>query len=139
MKKTYIFIIILCILVFLLITIAFIASHNKSGGALNEIAPTPNAANIPTAGPTETAVPNSIPKTIPSIYPQNTMAISALIEKLPYYESYFSLSYDFSNDNFILTLSATAPATGEANFENYLKQNGVLDKSWLQNLTVKYQ
>jgi|ERR1035437_935529 hypothetical protein len=138
MKKTYIFIIILCILAFLLITIAFFASSNKNGSALNEPTPTPSATNIPAPRPTGTAIPNSIPKIIPSTYPQNTVAISVLIEKLPHYESYFSLSYDFSADSFLLTLSTNESATGEAAFEKYLKQNNILDKSWLQNLTTNY-
>jgi hypothetical protein len=139
MKKTYLLIIFLFILALLFIVIALISSSGKKETILEAPSPTPfiNNAILPTN--TETAVPNSIPMVIPSDYPPNTATISALIENLPYQGTYFSLSYRFSDDSFLLLLNKNNTNEGEIEFENFLKQNGVLNENWLQNLTTNYQ
>lgn len=139
MKKTYLLIVFLFILALLFIVIALISSSGKKATILEAPSPTPfiNNAILPTN--INTAVPNSIPTVIPSDYPPNTATISALIENLPYQGTYFSLSYSFSDDSFLLLLNKNNTNQGEIEFENFLKQNGVLDENWLQNLTTNYQ
>ena len=134
MKKTYFLIISLFAIALILIVIAFATTPKQKTPAAKS--PTVSRTSTPTAG---SAVPNNIPKKIPPNYPSHTLAISALIEKLPHEGNYFSLSYDFSKDSFMLLLNTTSSATGEAEFESFLKQNGVLDESWLQNLIRSYQ
>jgi hypothetical protein len=134
MKKTYVLIIFLLIMVFFFIIIAFITSSGKKTG--NVPIPTNNIVAPINTG---TAVPNSIPTNIPSDYPKNTTTISKLIENLPHAGINFYLSYNYSDDSFLLLLSSSKSASGEAELETFLKQNGVLDRSWLKNLTLSYQ
>ncbi|MGA2911777.1 MAG: hypothetical protein ABSE17_04090 [Candidatus Levyibacteriota bacterium] len=139
MKKTYLLIIFLFILALLFIIISLVISSGKKETILEAPSPTPFINNTILPTNTNTAVPNSIPTVIPSDYPPNTATISALIENLPHQGTYFSLSYNFTDDSFFLSLNAANQAQGEMEFENFLKQNGVLDKDWLQNLTTNYQ
>lgn len=134
MKKTYILIIFLLIMVFLFIIIAFVASSGKKTGNT----PIPRNSVVAPVN-TGTAVPNSIPTNIPSDYPQNTTTISKLIENLPHTGINFYLSYNYSDDSFLLLLNSAKSASGEAELETFLKQNGILDRSWLKNLTLNYQ
>lgn len=135
MKKTYLLIVLLFILAVIFIVIAIIALPSKKVVILTAPSPT-SSANSST---TNNAVFNSFPLAIPTDYPPDTATVSALIEKLPYQGTDFSLSYNFADDSFLLSLDATNQAQGETEFENFLKQNGVLDKSWLQNLSVGNQ
>lgn len=140
MKKTYLLIIILLVLTFIFIVISILFSLFKNVKPINtfNVTPSPIITTVPVSSG-NFVLPNSKPTGLPNDYPRGTTQISVLIEKLPHYESYFSLSYDFSADNFLLTLSTNESASGEAAFEKYLKQNNILDKSWLQNLTTNYQ
>jgi hypothetical protein len=135
MKKTYLLIIALFILAAIFIVVALVAVPNKQITILTAPSPTPSTNN----STTNNAVFNSFPLTTPTGYPPNTASISALIGKLPYQGTYFSLSYDFASDSFLLSLSTTNQTQGEMEFENFLKQNGVLDKNWLENLTTNLQ
>jgi hypothetical protein len=139
MRKTYLLIIFLFILALLFIIISLVISSGKKETILEAPSPTLFINNTILPTNTNTAVPNSIPTVIPSDYPPNTATISALIENLPYQGTYFSLSYDFSDDSFLLLLNKNNANEGEIEFANFLKQNGVLDKDWLQNLTTNYQ
>jgi len=138
MKKTYLLIAFLLGLALLFIIIALITSSGKKE-ATRLPSPTPFINKVIAPIITGTAVPNSIPIEIPTDYPKNTSAISALIEKLPHEENSFSLFYNFPDDSFSLLLNKTSTVEGEIKFENFLKQNNILDKNWLQNFTIGYQ
>jgi hypothetical protein len=58
---------------------------------------------------------------------------------LPYQGNNFALSYNFSGDSFLLVLNSASPATGAAEFENYLEKNHILNINWLQNLNQSYR
>lgn len=61
--------------------------------------------------------------------------LGELINKLPRQGNNFTLSYDFSDDNFILSLGENEEA-GNRNFESFLRQNNIEDKSWIKNLKI---
>jgi hypothetical protein len=140
MKKTYLLIITLITLVFIFIVIAILFSSFKKPGRIKMLHFTPNP--IITTAPVSSAhfiLPDSRPTRLPSDYPKGGTEISSLIQRLPYRGTYFSLYYNYSDDIFILFLDKNKSAAGETEFENFLKQNGILDKSWIKNLNQSYQ
>lgn len=62
--------------------------------------------------------------------------VSQLIPKLPYRSNNFSLFYSFSDDKFTLYINSGNQNQGNADFDSFLKQNGVADRSWIDNLNT---
>jgi hypothetical protein len=62
--------------------------------------------------------------------------LGELINKLPHEGNNFALSYDFSRDVFVLTLGESENL-GNRNFEVFLSENNIEDRSWIENLEVK--
>ncbi len=63
--------------------------------------------------------------------------ISNLIDKLPFEGENFSLLYNLSNNQFIAVFNNKESTLAQKEFEAFLKQNNIEDKSWLYNLTIK--
>lgn len=63
-----------------------------------------------------------------------------IMDKLPYKGTNFTLSYDSNTGGFILNINPSNKSAGSAEFEDFLKQNGVL-KSDLDSsgLTTTYK
>lgn len=66
-------------------------------------------------------------------------AVGRLLTKLPYTGNAFSLRYDYGNNIFYLTLVRDNRTQGNQEFEQFLRENDILDRSWIKNLTVSYQ
>jgi len=66
---------------------------------------------------------------------QHDTLVAKLLHKLPYSQKEFSLTYDFQTNEFYLTLHDTTH--GNTAFNAFLKQNGIQDRSWIQNLVVQ--
>lgn len=65
--------------------------------------------------------------------------VMSLTQKLPYRGLYFSLSYDYDRGVFLLIYSRANLSKGQENFNVFLKENGIKDFSWIENIIVSYQ
>lgn len=63
--------------------------------------------------------------------------VSKLTGSLPYQGKNFYLEYFYSNFTYQLTYYSGKEDQGEKEFEQYLKDNQVEDKSWLKRLVIK--
>lgn len=59
-------------------------------------------------------------------------------EKLPYYGTSFSIGYDKSFDATKVVIYLRAGEAGEQEFDAFLKENGITDRSQINNLTTLY-
>jgi len=66
-------------------------------------------------------------------------ALGNLVSKLPYTGRYFYFVYDFPKGSFVLTLDKNNITQGNSNFDAFLRNNGIQDRSWFINLSVVYQ
>lgn len=64
-------------------------------------------------------------------------AISQLIKKLPFKGSSFSLEYSFENIEFIAVLNSDNLTAANQELDQFLKDNGIADRNWFNNLTIK--
>jgi hypothetical protein len=62
--------------------------------------------------------------------------ISGVIDLTPYYGKYFSLTFDYNDYVFNLYLDPNHQKEGGSNFDSFLKQNGVLSRTWINNLKI---
>lgn len=65
--------------------------------------------------------------------------IGSLLNKLPYYGNNFSMNYDFNNNQFTVIIKIDKKTEGDKEFNEFLKENKILDKSWFNNLTILYK
>lgn len=59
--------------------------------------------------------------------------VSKLLNKLPYKSDNFSMSHSVRINRFIVTIKNTQ---GESDFDQFLKENGISDRSWIRNLII---
>jgi len=59
--------------------------------------------------------------------------VSRLITTLPYRGKAFSLEFSFNSGKFLLILNQKDLTAANSEFDNYLKQNGIQDRSWFGN------
>lgn len=65
--------------------------------------------------------------------------VSQLIKKLPYIGNNFSLSYSFSTNKFTLVLKKDQETAGNQEFDSFLNDNQIQNRSWFNNLIIKSQ
>jgi len=65
--------------------------------------------------------------------------VGQLLNKVPYQGTNFKLVFDSSSSEFVVTINQNNKTQGETEFENFLKQNQIEDKSWIRNLRTEYQ
>lgn len=70
---------------------------------------------------------------------KKSYAVGQLIDKLPYKGANFSISYDINNDIFILVLNQNNAMLANKEFDNFLLQNNIKDRSWISNLVVRQE
>ncbi len=63
--------------------------------------------------------------------------VGQLVKKLPYSGQYFRFYFDYPTARFILELDSNHIDEGNKNFDAFLKENKVEERSWVQNLTIK--
>jgi hypothetical protein len=62
--------------------------------------------------------------------------VGKLADKLPYYGTNFNFYYSYSRNIFMLYLKPANKQAGNVEFDAFLKQNGVNNRSWIKNLVV---
>lgn len=69
---------------------------------------------------------------------RRSFQVGFLIEKTPYLGKNFSLYYDQEKGLFVLYINPDNKTAGNNEFEELLKQNGVLSRAWINNLFTTY-
>ncbi len=67
---------------------------------------------------------------------EQQLKATQLINKLPYKGKDFSLSYNIKTNTFVIKLGSNLPAANQE-IDAYLKSQGILDRSWLGNITYE--
>lgn len=125
--KKIILILLAALLVFAIFIFLFFNKNTNNGDSPSFITPTPiegEGGNNAVSGFT-----NDNPEKN-----RQEFLVGKLIEKLPYSGANFSLYYDFSKNQFILYVNPSASSEGNAEFDAFLKQNGVESRSWIKDL-----
>ena len=65
--------------------------------------------------------------------------VSSLKEKLPFYSSNASISYDMSFDKMTIYIDQENKTDGEQQIADFLRQNGVDSSNWINNLSIDYR
>ncbi|MBI2596674.1 hypothetical protein HYW41_00775 [Candidatus Daviesbacteria bacterium] len=65
--------------------------------------------------------------------------VSSLKEKLPFYSSDASISYDMSFDKMTIHIDQKNKTAGEQQITDFLKQNEIESTNWINNLSISYQ
>ena len=78
---------------------------------------------------------------IPSIEEKENRSylVMSLTQKLPFQGLYFSLSYDYDRGVFLLIYNRANLQQGQENFNAFLKENGIKDSLWIENIIISYQ
>lgn len=63
--------------------------------------------------------------------------VGELLNLIPYKGSNFTLDYSFTNNHFILILDKGSESEGNQEFDQFLKNNNVLDRNWIRNIEVQ--
>jgi hypothetical protein len=96
--------------------------------------------------PTKTATPTI--DTLNQVHPPSAQELKIinenskkgdLINILPYTGTYFSFDFDFAKNSFVLTLDKNNITAGNNNFDTFLKNNGVPNRSWFNDLLIIYK
>lgn len=103
------------------------------------------SAPNPTATPTPTLIPgqpasenyNIDAKTKQKL--NQEYFVSNLVNSVPYKGKFFALDYNFNNATFLLTLDKNNLVKANAEFDAYLKENSIANRSWFDNLVTSYK
>lgn len=66
-------------------------------------------------------------------------AVGRLLSKLPYSGSNFSMSYSYDTNQFTVVIKVTNQIAGNQEFDQFLQNNGISNRSWIHNLVLTYQ
>lgn len=131
----------LVILLVILISFAAIAilylSLTSSGKPLRDFAtPTPYIGG----GEGKDAIPGMEgPMEAGAVEEKNKQnAVYKLVTETPHVGNNFAFYYSFGNDLFIVYINPQQKEQGEAEFNSYLKEKGVMSRSWINNLFTTY-
>lgn len=69
---------------------------------------------------------------------QQSSDVMSLLNKTPYYGKNFAFFYSYSGNYFTLYVSPNNKVAGNAEFDQFLKQNGVENRSWIYDLRTVY-
>ena len=101
-------------------------------------------APVSVSAPTPKSTPNASNPALPGIAvpgSESTMikqekAVGKLLDILPYSDANFSFSYSYSKNVFTLILRGSDSKTANRDFDTFLQKNGVMDRTWIQNLEI---
>jgi hypothetical protein len=127
--KKFIFFSVILVIVFIFFVIYMFMTITSSTVKLEPIT-TPD----PNAGKASTGV--SKPSQEISSELDKETAVGNIISSLPYQGDYFSFSFDYTKNSFILALDKNHASQGNIAFNEFLKENYIEDRSWFANLTI---
>lgn len=65
--------------------------------------------------------------------------VGQLLHKLPYTGRNFSLAYDYYTNTYTATISSSNTTQGNVELDQFLKTNGIENRSWIRKLVINYQ
>lgn len=123
----------------------------NSGSTTNGASPTIFQAQQPIEKPDSNAVPSIYQQSAEyleeqrkmdlTIAPENEKSTKAglLLEKVPYKGKLFTFDYSTDDLAFKVILDSSQVLEANQEFDAFLKQNGIEDKSWLRDLKIEYK
>ncbi len=70
---------------------------------------------------------------------EKDLLVSKLQDKLPYQGRYFKATYAISNNRIYVYLNKDKQDEGNKEFDDYLKTNSILSRSWIRDLSIVIQ
>lgn len=151
MKKTYIIIAFIIVTIFLVLITNLLQSDKKTV-ANNPLSPTPiptveiefptetSSSNIPAQGKQYQSSANQIAKVEAPII-EKEAAVGRLLDLLPYQGKDFRMESDYKNAQYVVTILKDKEKEGNAEFDAFLKQNGVAERAWIRDnlLVIRYE
>lgn len=151
MKKTYIIIAFVIVTIFLVLITNLLQSRKKTVSD-NLLSPTlvptvgiesPTeipSSNVPAQGKQYQTSADQIAKVEAPII-EKEAAVGRLLDLLPYTGENFRMENDYKNAQFIVTIPKTKEEEGNIEFDAFLKQNGVAERSWIRDnlLVIRYE
>lgn len=152
MKKTYIIIAFVVITAFLIFISNLLQNGNQTSST-DLLSPTPLPIAEFEATETETATSN-IPADskqykatrekiadIEESLIRKEAAVGSLLDLLPYQGINFKIENDYANTQYVVTVNKGKEKEGNEEFNNFLKQNGVAERSWIRDnlLVIRYE
>lgn len=131
-KKMLLIIIFAVLLLIILGVLYFLNTSEKGNGG---VFPTPTPYENPKNGSSGAVGPQNPTEIELS---RRSAAVYALVSQIPIKGKDFSLYYSFKGDVFILYINPSQKELGNKEFDDYLKRNGVNDRSWMENLFTTY-
>lgn len=129
MKKRILLVLFIFLIILLVVIVLLL--NTKNGGVGTSPTPTPfQKVEEQGAVPAAEIDPAGIEEA------KKSFRVGGLINKLPYKGENFSFYYNFGTDQFILYIGPSASSDGNTEFNSFLKQNGVDDRSWIENLVI---
>lgn len=151
MKKTYIIITFIVITIFLVLITNLLQSGKKTVSN-NLLSPTPiptvsiespteaPSSNVPAQGKQYQTNASQIVKAEAPII-EKEAAVGRLLDLLPYQGKDFRMESDYKNAQYVVTIPKDKEKEGNAEFDTFLKQNGVAERSWIRDnlLVIRYE
>ncbi|MBP9719579.1 MAG: hypothetical protein KBD46_03840 [Candidatus Levybacteria bacterium] len=69
---------------------------------------------------------------------QQDQKVAKFLTKLPMQGINFIAAYDIDTNKVRVTIPTSKSAEGEKEFDDFLKANGIENRSWIQNLSVQF-
>ena len=131
-RKNFVYVL-FSLVIFLIFVSFFFFSFTKR--LVNPVSTRPSSAPV-NAGPQPGRVYSEVTK---ENIAENTQSqlVSQLTGTLPYQGKDFYLEYFYTNYVYQLTFYKSREDQGEKEFEQYLKDSQIEDKSWLKRLVIK--
>ncbi len=155
LKKNFIFILASLVIVFIITSYLYIILITKEPSPSPEpvIYQSPQPSRQPSLGstPQPTSVPNipaqgkSYQDSVIKIrereadFLKKSAAVANLITKLPYSGANFSLTYDYSTNQFTAILRNSQEDAGNKELDAFLQTNQIDNRTWLNNLIIQTQ
>lgn len=71
------------------------------------------------------------------VFLDQSSKVSDLINKLPKKGSFFSMSYNFKGSRFLAVLDKDNQARANEEFDRFLSENGINNRSWFRSLDIE--
>ncbi len=138
-KKIFYILILICGALFCFFVYLFLSSI-KPAANTNTPGQTPKITPFPTSTSQKSvdAVSGALKETTAEgkEFNRRSSLVGALVDKAPYIGTNFTFTYDYDANLFRVNIDPKNLTAGTSAFNDFLKQNGVDDKSWIPNLKI---
>lgn len=103
----------------------------------------PNTTSVPTSNPKQLESSSEYKDSVKKIADKNKTAlqrdatVASLLSILPYKGAHFTFTYSYKTNEFTLVVDKSNRALGSQEFDKWLKEHKVDNRSWIKNLTYR--